>query len=407
MPTDSFDAIYGDLFSRDQVDAGTNQYDIATTRFMGILKGVCLEAGWGEMTDPWYAHGTIPLLGAPFVSVSAPPPGGLVHIDCTRRPFLRFYYYKFIPYNEYTEVPDCTDTTAIFFKYGLTSDHTISNLCNAVTSATPYDVIGDASHMDIVAKFPGPTFDYPLCLPDPKWGPASVIQGGGYKIRSNGSGATAITVNMYSVEGNHSLTGPIDGHIRFEIEGTKWDTHVHAEGTEPFYKLTCIAGMHGFCFFDPKNDNHFGRNTSLLVCAPEVSLLDDPIDTYFVVGDKSFRNSTGNWKSCAVWMNDGINRWTDGAYPRPMTLRSPGTKPLLTFDGVPFIQGAYVAYGSFREDQPKVIGRIYDCIISSDYIAPGGVVTLKTPSGTYRFEVISSQKGDSYTTRSSVLWRIA
>jgi hypothetical protein len=58
-------------------------------------------------------------------------------------------------------------------------------------------------------------------------------------------------------------------------------------------------------------------------------------------------------------------------------------------------------YGRNFADTPKIVGKMWDCVMTTDYIAPGGKLLIQ---GNYH-EVVSSQPGAAGATRSSLLWR--
>jgi hypothetical protein len=230
---------------------------------------------------------------------------------------------------------------------------------------------------------------------------------------STGAGATQLTVAMTGIGGNGDGG---DGSVQTVVTtlsggSSTWVTGVHPvlPGYPLVQGLRILANAHGFCFFDPKDDQHFLVNTSLLVQAIQIppEFYDCGGKAHFVAGPGSFRNTTGPWaRQCAVGLDGGHAIWSNGACPRLIMARALGPHVLESTAGVPLVQGAYIAMGNSPSSQIGVVGRMWDCVIIGDYM-PGGLELPNPddPNKPYKFEAVAAQDGANGGTRSTLLWR--
>jgi hypothetical protein len=380
------------------------------------LHDVFPAAGMTLTTNAFYAIGTSTFITFPAVSTSGTVGGAA---SCGKA-WLQVGTASFSAYNPYTETAG-SDTACYFFPWGVTPEASLQNLANAVTANTPYAAVASGTgpnllYLTYTAKVAGPAANYLSITPDGAFGVGGVPTGGGYEYQTSSSSATGYKIQTLGVGGgwNGGLLNPNDGRVAFNIiVGTNTKSYLldskTFDLTVPITQYTVLANPYGFAIFDPNNDTHFLANTSLLVQAPCITEFTDCTSLVLMVDPGKFRDSTSYWQSCTIYLNGAMTSFSDGPYPQPLALRSPGPTPLLTLANTPVVMGTYLFLGGTSGATRKVLGKLWDCAMVGDYITTAMILNSlkheRVSAQTGTTSSSSDTRGGTYQTRSSLLWR--
>lgn len=375
MPaTESFDPVFAAKREFDTVAA------VPTYNVIETFKTNLTNVGW-TLNSSIAATGSCSFpFGAPFNTNTGT---GTLIANCGGGATIKIGSINFTWYNPSIQTP-VDSANCIMVAMGTTALLTLDAVATAITVNTIYNasVVGPDSNggytMNFTAQSGGAIPNFPPVAVDGRWiAGVPVIQGGGYKLTSQGLTASKFSVTLTATGvGGNDVDGELNFHFDFNGHGTADFTLDGVTAAVPAIgPYSILATENQFAIYDPSSlTNYASRSSALFACAPQN--LSSATYAAFVIGPQEFRVET-TWYNTnygkIVAIDSTVTSISDSqAYPRLLALYNCGeASPLLTPQATPVIMCPYVGYGKSKTDTPAVIGKIWDALYITDLVGDG------------------------------------
>lgn len=366
------------------VFAAAREYDVVsplpTSNVIETFKTNLTNVGW-TLNSSIKATGSCNFpFGAPFNTNTGT---GTLIANCLGGATIKIGSINFTWYNPSIQTP-VDSANCIMVAMGTSALLTLDAVATAISANTIYNaaVTGPDSSggfsMNFTAQSGGSIPNFPPVAVDGRWiAGVPVIQGGGYKLTSQGLTASKFSVTLTATGvGGNDVDGVLNFHFDFNGNGTA-DFNLDASvGTPPTIgPYSILATENQFAVYDPSSLTNFAsRSSAIFACAPQN--LSGATYAAFVIGPQEFRVET-------TWFNTNYGKIValdttvtsisnSQAYPRILALYNCGeAQPLLTPAGTAVILCPYVGYGKSKDDTPFVVGKIWDALYISDLVNDG------------------------------------